>query len=200
MWLTRKALLSIGLFIVSYGISLFLWIKFKVFYGEIVANIGAHLAAIVSGCLVESVRISQEKVVCQFIYHALTVRGPAALHFQAIIFVSKYTYNVPLTISIIFSLYPWIRLRLKNVAEAIVLLFILHVVYVFIFCCLEIYHAFLKAGVKSLWWPEQLLWEYSWAFIKAMVIRFEPFLIGAFLWIRSYASLIGGELDAVSQK
>jgi len=191
MWLTRKALLSIALFIVSYAVTLFLWLRFKVFYGEIVANIGAHLAAIVSGCLVESVRITQEKAVCQFIYHALTVRGPAALHFQAIVFVSKYSYNVPLTLSLVSSLYPWIRLRLRNVAEALILLFGLHVAYVFIFCSLEIYHAFLRAGVKSLWWPEQLLWEYSWAFVNAMVVRFEPFLIGAFLWIRSYASSVG---------
>ncbi len=184
MSIKRKAVISGALFIASFIVTLLIWIKFKTYYGSVVANIGAHLAALTTGCLVEGVKSAGEKAVCTFLYQALTVKGPAALHFQAVLYVSKYSYNVPLTLSLIAALYPWIRPQFKSVAEALALVFFIHLSYVFFFCSLKIYYAFVKAGVKEVWKAEQFFWEYSWAFINGMVIRFEPFLIGAFLWFK----------------
>ncbi len=181
----NRIALSILLFIVSYILFLFLWLHFKGLYGELVTNLGARSAALVTGSVVEKVVFQDEKATVDFIYQALTARGPANLHFDAVLFVSKYSYNLPLTLAIIVALFPLVKWRSRILIESLFLVLVIHFIYVLTYCNLQIYYALVKSGVKGLWKPEQFFWEFSWAFVNAMVIRFEPFLIGIFLWFRS---------------
>ncbi len=187
----NRILLSILLFIVSYILFLFLWLHFKNLYGVFVTNLGARSAALVTGSVVERAFFQDEKATVDFIYQALTARGPANLHFGAVLFVSKYSYNLPLTLAIIVALFPLVKWRFRALLESLFLVLIIHFIYVFTYCNLQTYYALVKSGVKGLWKPEQFFWEFSWAFVNAMVIRFEPFLIGIFLWFRSRANKKG---------
>jgi len=190
--LKNRLVLAILAFLATYVLMVFLWLYLKAFYGAVVTNVAAHLAALVTGSLVDSISIYDEKAVCNFLYQALTVRGPANLHFDAVLHVSQYSYNVPLTVAIVASLLPLIKWRIRFVVEALFLVFFIHLLYVFFYCVLQIYYALVSAGIKRPWKPEQFFWEFSWTFINAMVIRFEPFLIGVFLWFRSSVKTCSG--------
>ncbi len=181
----NKIILATLLFLAAYSLGVFLWIHVKAYYGMAITSIAAHLSAFVTGCLVDSIDFHGEKAVCNFVYQALTVRGPANLNFNAVLFVSNYSYNVPLTLSLMAALYPFILWKSRTLAEALALLILIHVLYVFWYCGLQTYYSLIKAGVKTVWKPEAFFWEFPWVFINAMVIRFEPFLIGAFLWFRN---------------
>ncbi len=191
----NRFILAVLLFLVTYGLMVFLWLHVKAFYGMLVTNVGAHLAALITGSLVDRIDIHPEKAICHFLYQALTSKGPANLHFNVGLSVSAYSYNVPLTIAIVASLFPLVSYRLRWFLEALGLIFAIHLLYVFLYCGLQIYYSLIKAGIKSVWKPEQFFWEFSWVFVDAMVIRFEPFLIGAFLWFRSRTE----ELDSTEE-
>ncbi len=194
MQLKNRLILAILAFLVTYAFMVFLWLYLKAFYGIVVTNIAAHIAAFVTGSLVDNISVYDEKIVCKFLYQALTVRGPANLHFDATLYVSKYSYNVPLTVAMVASLLPIIKWRLRFVLEALTLVFFIHLGYVFFYCVLQIYYALVSAGIKQVWRPEQFFWEFSWTFINAMIIRFEPFLIGAFLWFRTVGTRFKPEI------
>ncbi len=185
MWSRNRVILATLVFLVAYGLGVFLWVHIKAYYGMAITSVGAHLSALVSGCFVDRIEFHGERAVCNFVYQALTVRGPANLHFATQLYVSNYSYNVPLTLSLMAALYPFIKYKRRFLVEALGLLVVIHVLYVFWYCGLQTYYSLIKAGVKTVWKPEAFFWEFPWVFINAMVIRFEPFLIGAFLWFRN---------------
>lgn len=166
----------------------FLWLHVNAYYGMAVTSAGAHLSALATGCLVDKLYFQGGRAVCNFLYQAVTVRGPAILHLQVVLHVSNYSYNIPLTLSLAAALFPFVSWKARSLLEALGLLVLIHLFYVFLFCGMQIYHALIRSGVKALWKSEAFAWEYPWVFVNAMAIRFEPFLIGAFIWFRNATS------------
>ncbi len=92
-----------------------------------------------------------------------------------------FTFNIPITVGILAAFYPFIRKK-RVYVEVAVLLVSIHIVYVFFFEGLKLSDALLKSGYEKPNEAKLIFWQYSEGFFKSMVLRFEPFLIGAYLY------------------
>jgi hypothetical protein len=48
----------------------------------------------------------------------------------------------------------------------------------------QITEAFMKAGIEKMNKPEAYTYQFLWIFTRSMIIRFEPFLIGFYMYMR----------------
>jgi hypothetical protein len=97
---------------------------------------------------------------------------------------SFYTFNVPLTLSIMVILYPILRKKLRAYGEALMLLFSAHLLYVFSLEANELTNAFIMRGYEFENMRSLIFYQFLWGFTDNMVIRFEPYLIGIYLFLR----------------
>ena len=92
-----------------------------------------------------------------------------------------FTFNVPLTIGILAAFFPFIRKR-RVYIEVAVLVITIHILYVFFLEGLKLSEALLRSGYEKPNEAKLVFWQFSEGFLKSMVLRFEPFLIGAYLY------------------
>lgn len=115
----------------------------------------------------------------------LTTKGLADFVVDIKIDVSKYSFNVPLTFALVAGLFPFFRWRKRYVAEALVILVFVHLLYIYSLCNLKLFYqiAAIEKTPPSI--SVQYILEFIWAFTDNMIIRFEPFLIAVYLWLRN---------------
>lgn len=184
MQLKNKILFSILIFLLSYPIFLFVWINVKPYYGSGMSRLGAHLSAYTMGSSVKKITVDKEDAQVRFIRSFYRGNDLADLVVDLKLSVSKYSFNVPLYLALIASLFPIFRWRKRSLVEALFILLFIHLLYVYSFCSLQLYYAFLKAGIKVKTMGSQFFWEFLWGFTDNMAIRFEPFLLTIYIWFK----------------
>ncbi len=97
---------------------------------------------------------------------------------------SSYTFNVPLTVSIMASLCLFITRRRRAYAEAALLLVIVHFIYVFSLGAEQLTEIFMSRGIETVSRLKFFMYQFLWGFTDNMLIRAEPFLIGFYMYIR----------------
>lgn len=183
--LRNKIFLGIALFLVSYPVFLVLWIQLKPYYGYVLTQVGARLAAVTAGVRVEDIRHGEEKAGITFTDQVMTGEGLRDVFVDLKIAVSDYSFNVPLTFALVIGLYPFFRWRKRTLLEACVVLARVHLSYIYFFCILQILYRLTQGGVRTTSTPVQFFLQFMWAFADNMVIRFEPFLVSVYLWLRN---------------
>ena len=98
--------------------------------------------------------------------------------------VNSFTFNVPLTLGILVALFPFVRRRWSAYAQALLILFGVHLLYVFSFEANSLTTTLIQRGLEVVSKPSLLFYQFLWEFTNNMVIRFEPFLIGFYVFIR----------------
>ncbi len=184
MQLKNKILFSILIFSLSYPIFLLIWINVKPYYGFGMAKTGAHLSAYTMGSKVQQITIDKENSQVSFVHSFYKGNDLADLVVNIKLSVSKYSFNVPLSLALITALFPLFRWRKRSLIEVILILLFIHLLYVYSFCCLQQYYTFVGAGIKAKATGIQFFWEFLWGFTDNMVIRFEPFLLSIYLWFK----------------
>jgi hypothetical protein len=96
----------------------------------------------------------------------------------------KFTYNAPLTFAIMATLFLFIKHHVKAYGEALAVLFLIHFSYMFTSEAGRIAYVLARNNLESASEFGLFVWQYLWGFIDAMFIRFEPFLIGFYLYAR----------------
>ncbi len=177
---SRKAIFqAIFLFVCAYLIFLIVWIKVKDHYGYFVTVIGSQLVAVVKQ--VQPEEIKAEKGIVRVSFSPKRMKD---LLLDLTIKVNSFTFNVPLTLGIMAALFPFVRKKWSAYAQALLILFGVHLLYVFSFGANSLTSALVQRGLepvsKLTLWVFQFLWEFT----NNMVIRFEPFLIGFYVFIR----------------
>ncbi len=180
----NKIFLSIIIFFISYFIFLILWIQIKSFYGYGLAKVGSKLAAITMNCKISSFKNNGELTKITFSKLISTTKGLGKLTIDVDIAVSKYSFNIPLTLALMASFFIFFRWKKRTLFEAIFLLILVHLLYVYSFCCVNIYHTFVNIGLINLKSFPQIFWESLWTFTDNFIIRFEPFLLIIYIWFR----------------
>lgn len=178
---TKGAILrSVAVFIVSYLIFLVLWIAVKDHYGRGVTFTASKVAAGVKDLTFEEMTREQDVIQATF--------SPRGRGSQILIDIpvktSSYAFNAPLTLAIMTVLYPFIRKRKKAYAQALLLLLSVHILYVF---SLEVKTAtdiLVDKGLEKSGTVSGVLYQFLWSFTDNMVVRFEPFLIGFYMYVR----------------
>ncbi|MGH7884834.1 MAG: hypothetical protein ACRENO_03965, partial [Thermodesulfobacteriota bacterium] len=100
--------------------------------------------------------------------------------------VSSFTYNSPLTFAIIFTFIPFLKKK-RHIVEAFFILAIIHFVFLFLFFGEKITVTLVDLKISEAKSVGVFIWEFIWGFWDNLVMRFEPFLVGAYLFF-SYQS------------
>ena len=172
-------------FCLTYLIALVIWIQIKPYYGNIITQIGARLAASTTGLRVEKIQHGKEVATITFVRNIFTEKGLQDLLLDLKISVSNYSFNMPLTIALVICLLPFFKWRKRSLIEACFILLFVHLLYIYFYCTLQLTRQLTVIGIEAPSKTVQFLLQFMWVFVDNMVIRFEPFLVAVYVWLRN---------------
>lgn len=177
--LFRSVLIKASLiFIVAYIISLVVWLGVKAYYGMAITTIASHAITLIKNVDLVSILRNGDIISVGFIPQKY---GVTIIKTTIDVPISNYTFNAPLTFAIMAAFYPFLK-RKWIYLEAILILVAVHFLFVFSMEGEKLSAALETQGYEKGGTASQLFWEFLWGFINNMVVRFEPFLIGAYLY------------------
>ncbi len=174
--LAKKTLIFLG----SYFLFLISWFQVKDYYGMATVALASNIVTGIKDVKYEY-KIRKGDVI-EVIFKPLRHRENILIGIP--VKTSFYTFNVPLTLSIMVILYPILRKKLRAYGEALMLLFSAHLLYVFSLEANELTNAFIMRGYEFENMRSLIFYQFLWGFTDNMVIRFEPYLIGIYLFLR----------------
>ena len=114
--------------------------------------------------------------------------------------ISNYTFNAPLTLAIMAAFYPFIKSKWLYL-EALIILVFVHLLFVFSLEGQKVTAVLAAQGFENPGNVTLIFWEFLWGFVDNMVVRFEPFLIGAYLFLlRNRESVKKAQPEKVVQR
>ena len=178
--LLKSSILKASLiFVVSYVLFLVVWLGVKGYYGEVITTISSYAVSVVKNADVVDISREKDVVTIGFIPKKF---GVSQVYKTSIdVPISNYTFNVPLTLAIMAAFFPFIRSK-RLYLEALLILILVHILFVFTLEVERLTDAFVSQGYEKPSDVKKAFWEFLWGFLDNMVVRFEPFLIGAYLF------------------
>ncbi len=173
---------TVLVFLGSYFIFLILWIQAKNFYGFSVTYVTSELVAVLKGVRFEE--ITQKKDIVQVTFSRSLPEKRSDALIDVPVKTSSYTFNAPLTFSIMMALFPFIRRKERAYVEALLILLGVHFLYVLSLEYNSLTKVFVSRGRDAFMMASYFASQFLWEFTDNMVIRFEPFLIGFYMFIR----------------
>lgn len=171
---------AVAIFLVVYFSGLLIWIQVKNYYGYAVTLTATKIVSGIKDVKLEG--IESEGDIIQATFAPLT--GNTGMLIDIPVQTSNYTFNVPLTFAVMGALFLFVRRRKKAYAEALLILFGVHLLYVFSFEIRELTEILMNRGFETVSTPQIAVYQFLWGFTDNMVIRFEPFLIGFYMFLR----------------
>jgi len=178
---SRKLLFSLLIFAVSFVLTLVLWIAIQNTYGKAVLQVASHVAAKVENVDFEMIKEKENgQLGAQFFLFRRGKGFSTIINFD----FSLFTFNAPLTLAVMAALSLFIKNHIRAYAQGLLILIAIHFFYVFTSEAGRISYLLAQNKMESASEFGLFLWQYIWGFIDAMLVRFEPFLIGSYLFIR----------------
>ncbi len=175
----KSVLFAVAVFLISYFIFLVLWIQIKDYYGTAVTVTASKLLS-----LVKNITYEESTRTGDIIEATFSPLGRRDILIDIPVKTSSYTFNAPLTFSFMAALYFFIERKRRAYAEALVILLALHLLYVFFLESKLLTQMLIQQGVEKESAPKLFISQFLWSFTENMAIRFEPFLIGFYMFIR----------------
>jgi hypothetical protein len=178
----RKAaiLRTVAVFLVSYVFFLFLWAGIKDYYGYAVTFVASHSVSVLKNVNVREIARDGDTIKPVF-----SPKGKESQFTVGVpIKTSLYTLNMPLSFGIMACLFPFIRKRPRAYGEALAILFSVHLLNVFLLESKLLTQVFQGRGIEAPCRQCLNLYQFLWNFTSSMVIRFEPFLLGFYIFVR----------------
>lgn len=175
-----SAVIAVVIFLLVYFLSLIGWIQVKNYYGYAITRVAS---GIVSGIKDVSLdEMERRGDVIQATFAPLT--GNSGMLIDLPVETSNYTFNVPLTLAVMAGLYLFLIRRKRAYAEALLVLFGIHLLYVTSLEMKELTEILMNRGFETVSVSRIAIYQFVWGFTDNMVIRFEPFLIGLYMFLR----------------
>ncbi len=148
---------------------------------------GSHLASVTMGWSVTGiVAKGKELVEPQFLLYIPNGKGLGELTMGVSIPISSFAFNAPLTLAILAALHPIVSYSKRALSEALLFMVGVHLLYCYSSCALQLLEGPEEAGVVlSQALLSRLWWEFLYGFTENMLVRFEPFLVAAYIWLRT---------------
>ncbi len=188
---TKKLLYlyAVVTFFLAYSVTLLMWLHFKHYYAILAVKTASNITAIIKGIELNNIGIENDRCITRFLYEKyIPLKGPTKVEMDIPVWTSKYTYNVPLTIALIISFAFVIRWKKQLIFEVALILFSVHILYIVTFQGLQIYYVLVGEQLIRQSIIIQFIWEFLWNFTNSMIIRFEPFLVILYLYLRQSKS------------
>jgi hypothetical protein len=176
----NQILKTVLIFIISYFVFLILWIQVKDYYGYGMTMTASRVIAGIKDLEIDAVDQDDERVQVTFTPYKIN----RDILIDIPVKTNTYTFNSPLTLAIMSSLFLFIRKRLRAYVEAIVLLLIVHLLFITTFEMKELTTVLINMKLQTASQSRIFIYQFLWSFTDNMVIRFEPFLIGFYLFVR----------------
>jgi hypothetical protein len=168
------------IFVVAYIVSLLIWLVIKGHYGMAITTIASYLVSLLKGLDITEIVRNKDIISVGFITdkYGLTQVIKTTIDIP----ISNYTFNAPLTFAIMAAFYPFIK-RKWLYLEALIILVVVHFLFVFTLEGQKLTAVMAAQGIENPGSVTIIFWEFLWGFVDNMVVRFEPFLIGAYLFL-----------------
>ncbi len=175
----KTAVKSALIFIVSYFLFLVMWVGVKDYYGRALTGVATYFIT-----AVKDVQLHETAAKKDFITVSFTPkRHKANIIIDIDVVTSSYTFNAPLSFAIIAAFYPYLR-RKRVYIEVLSILLFVHILYIFSSEGEKLTGLMVSHGYETSGTFKAAFWQFLWGFVDNMVIRFEPFLLGAYLYFR----------------
>jgi len=171
---------TVLIFIISYFVFLLLWIQVKDYYGYGMTLTASRVIAGIKDLEIDAVDQDDERVQVTFTPYKIN----RDILIDIPVRTNTYTFNSPLTLAIMSSLFLFIRKRLRAYGEALLLLLIVHLLFITTFEMKELTTVLMNMKLQTVSQSRIFIYQFLWSFTDNMVIRFEPFLIGFYLFVR----------------
>jgi hypothetical protein len=167
------------IFLSAYIVSLLLWIQVKDIYSYGVVNIAARTVS-----LIKEVDFEEVKQVAPDVIRASfrPIRHNVGMVIDIPVKTSVYTFNVPLTFGIMAALFPFVRRRAY--VDGLLLLIAAHIITLFLSEAAQLTMALSAKSFASTGAFSMALYQFLWVFSEEMLIKFAPFLIGFYMFVR----------------
>ena len=171
---------AILIFFCTYVVFLVLWIQIKDPYCKGVIFTSSKLVAGLKGLKFEVITQEADSMVATF----SPMKRNAELLIETPVNISSFTFNAPLTAAIMAALSLFIKKKSRAYGEAILILIAVHLLYVFSLQAKELTEVLIELGLEAKSTPRLAFYQFLWSFTDNMIIRFEPFLIGLYMFLR----------------
>lgn len=177
--LKNTAVKSALLFIASYIFFLPAWVVVKDHYGRTLTGVAAYFITSVKEVDLHETAVRKDVITVSFI----PKRHRANIIIDIDVVTSSYTFNAPLSFAIMAAFYPYLKKK-RVYLEALMILLSVHVLYIFSSEGEKLTSLLVANGYEEAGRFKAAFWQFLWGFVDNMVIRFEPFLLGAYLYFR----------------
>lgn len=168
----KEVIRTVSVFVISYIAFLFIWLQIKDPYGFLITTVASKAVTAVKDVRYEY--LTEKEGIVEATFSPL--RHGEDILIDIPVKTSSYTFNAPLTMAIMAGLYPYLRRRLQGYSEALLILFIIHLLYVFSLEANELTGVFVTRGLEKFNKLKLLAYQFLWGFTDNMLMRFEPFL------------------------
>lgn len=174
----NRIVVSFSIFVVSYLLSLALWLPVKGAYNKGLAYMASSIAAfVINDVRFEGISEKQDALIVSFyIYHPWKA-GKVNLKLEGI---GTFASSTPLIFGIFGGLFFFVQRRKRAYAEGIFLLFFLHVLYAVSMEIMGLSTLMAKEGIEN----STGVWMWIWYFLVDYAIWLIPFFIGAITFLR----------------
>lgn len=167
------------IFVLSYFVFLAVWLVIKGYYGMAVTSIASYAVTLFKNVDIVEILRNKDIVSVGFIPEKY---GVTILKTTIDVPISNYTFNAPLTFAIMAAFYPYLKSK-RIYLEALLIMVIVHLLFVFSLEGEKLTVYLAAQGYEKPGAVTRIFWEFLWGFVDNMVVRFEPFLIGAYLYL-----------------
>lgn len=174
---------AVLVFFCAYVVFLVLWIQIKDPYCKGVIFTSSKLVAGLKGLKLEEITQEANSIVAIF----SPMDRNAELLIETIetpVNISSFTFNAPLTAAIMAALSFFIKKKSRAYGEALLILIAVHLLYVFSLQAKALTEVLIDLGLEAMSTPRMAFYQFLWGFTDNMIIRFEPFLIGLYMFLR----------------
>ncbi len=181
--LNRSVIIKTAIiFIAAYALSLAIWLITPIedYYGLVITKVASYFISMLKGLDITEIVKNKDIISVGFIpdKQGLTQIIKTTIDVPT----GNYAFNVPLTLAIMAAFYPFIKNKWLYL-EALLILVFVHFLFVFSLEGQKITAVLSDRGFEAASGFTIFFWEFLWGFVDNMVVRFEPFLIGAYLFL-----------------
>jgi hypothetical protein len=171
---------AVVVFCVSYAILSVLWFQVRGIYGYGVSLIASKVVAEMKDARIEEITGGRNVITLTF---GSIQRGQSIL-VDVPVKLFAFAFNVPIIIAMLFSLYPFLKRRRRAYAEALIILVLIHILYVFALGMFQLTETFMIRGIEAKSVSRLSIYEFLWAVTSYASVSFVPFLIVIYTLIR----------------
>jgi hypothetical protein len=175
-----RILKAVIVFLASYLILSVVWLQIKDVYGYGIAFVASKFIAGLKDAGLEEITKVSNLITATF----SSVKGGNLIMIDVQVQTFAFTFNVPIIVSMLASLYPFLKRRKRAYVEALLILLLIHILYVFSLGMVQLTNTFTIKGIETESVLRLFIYEFLWAVTSFASVSFAPFLIVIYTFVR----------------